>query len=75
MRYTHAMSEKKPVGRPPSGNDRRLVVRVSAAIDAALDARVASLNASPGSSGDHDRASVVRAMLVRELRAELRAVG
>lgn len=75
MRYTAAMSERKSPGRPRGGNDHRLVVRVSPAIDAALDARVASLNATPGSSGDHDRASVVRAMLARELRAELRAVG
>lgn len=67
------MSQRKTPGRPPSGNDRRLVVRVSEAIDVALDARVAALNSAPGSSGDHDRASVVRAMLVRELRAELKA--
>ena len=66
------MIATKPHGRPRSGNDRRLVVRVSDAIDDALDERVRALNDAPGSSGDHDRASVVRSLLARELRAEMR---
>jgi hypothetical protein len=69
------MSPPKRRGRPKSGNDLRLVVRVSKTISDALNARVTALNSALGSSGDHDRASVVRAMLVRELRAELKPTG
>jgi len=67
------MATPKTPGRPKTDDTVRLTVNISAALDAALDRRVEALNAEGGET--FDRSRVVRAMLARELRAELKAAA
>ena len=69
------MPDAPRTGRPKH-YDTRLIVNISTALDAALDAKVKALNAAAERDGKvdrYDRSSVVRACLARCLAAELRA--
>lgn len=70
--------DKAKGGRPPKGLSSKLVVKITPALEKAINARVDAVNAEAARKGSLevvDRSTVVRGILARALAAELKAAA